>query len=259
VQQRFFERLRDEGALPVTAAGLERAGETLDAVVRQVAREHADLLAPAIAKVWEDGVTGVRADLREWLRRMSEDESGFVPWAFELSFGLQLRRDRDAHSRREPVDLDCGIQLRGSIDLVERRADGGVRITDHKTGKASVEEGRVIQGGESLQPVLYALAAEKLLPGDTVEQGRLYYCTSAGGFEQRPVPLDERARASARLVADTVDGALAEPFLPAAPKPDACRFCDYRVVCGPYEELRVDRKYRGHAQIRKLAALRESD
>ena len=42
----------------------------------------------------------------------------------------------------KPVDLDCGIQLRGSIDLIERHPAGQIRITDHKTGKS---EGRTVR------------------------------------------------------------------------------------------------------------------
>ena len=46
-------------------------------------------------------------------------------------------------------------------------------------------------GGTSLQPVLYALAAEKLFGATAkVESGRLYFCTSAGGFTEHIVPLD---------------------------------------------------------------------
>ena len=59
--------------------------------------------------------------------------------------------------------LDCGIRLRGSIDLVERNAEGHLRVTDHKTGKVRVKTDSIVEGGASLQPVLYALAVEKLL------------------------------------------------------------------------------------------------
>ncbi len=41
---------------------------------------------------------------------------------------------------------------------------------------------------------------------------------------------------------DYVDRSLKEGFLPAAPREGACRYCDYRIVCGPYEELRTSRK-----------------
>lgn len=144
--------------------------------------------------------------------------------------------------------------LRGSIDLVERDpARATLRVTDHKTGKARAPRGVVIGGGEILQPVLYALACERLLE-EPVEAGRLYYCASAGGFEERVVPLDDASRAAAAAVAATVGGALAEGFLPAAPAERACAYCDYRPVCGPYEEIRVKRKPRD--RLAALARLR---
>jgi hypothetical protein len=166
-------------------------------------------LAPAIDRVWDDGIDSIRLDLREWLRRASEDDTGYVPWRFELSFGLAdssaLRQQADRHSTPGPVELDCGIRLRGSIDLVERHAGGHIRISDHKTGKADGGDGQIIAGGKSLQPALYALVAEKLFGGTfKVDCGRLYFCTSAGGFAQVIVPLDPQARNSIAQVANII-------------------------------------------------------
>jgi RecB family exonuclease len=254
VQFELLSRLQAAGLLPVTAANLGEASARLDAALDEVAAVYRDDLAPAIARVWEDGVASVRADLREWLRRMSEDRSGFVPWRFELAFGLAERRARDAASVAEPVLLHSGLRLRGSIDLVERAADGELRVTDHKTGKQRAEAGDVLRGGEALQPVLYALASEKLFPETRVRGGRLSYCTAAGGFAEVEVPLDEDARRSAAVLAEVVGGALAQGFLPAAPAAGACRWCDYAEVCGPYEELRVQRK--PPRELEPLARLR---
>src|SRR6185503_70567 len=97
-------------------------------------------------RVWEDGVAAIRADLREWLRRASEADDGWVPHRFELSFGIH-DRDRpnaDPDSVSEPVPIAADVRLRGSIDLVERHRDGRLRVTDHKTGKARAPVGVVI-------------------------------------------------------------------------------------------------------------------
>jgi hypothetical protein len=227
-------------------------------VITEVAARYRDDLAPAIDRVWEDGVAAIRADLREWLRRASEDDSGYVPWHFELSFGLEHRperRETDPQSVPGAVDLDCGLQLRGSIDLVERRTAGEVRVTDHKTGKANGKSGQMIDGGKSLQPLLYALAAEKLFAGEAVTSGQLYFCTSTGGFTEQVVPLNERSRDVICRVAEAVGEAVAKPFLPAAPDNGQCDVCVYRVVCGPHEERRTARKTEGH--LEPLLAMRE--
>ena len=84
--------------------------------------------------------------------------------------------------------------------------------------------------------------------------GRLYFCTSTGGFAEQVVPLDERSRDAAVQVAEAVGEAVAQPFLPAAPDKGQCDLCDYRVVCGPHEERRTARKPQG--SLEPLLAVR---
>jgi len=141
IQFAFFEHMSERNLLPVTPASLSKSMQILDEVIAEIAQRYYDDLAPAIDRVWEDGIASIQADLREWLRRASEDTSGYAPLYFEMSFGLEGRRKgrlADPHSVNDPVHLDCGIQLRGSIDLVENHPTGLLRVTDHKTGKAGI-------------------------------------------------------------------------------------------------------------------------
>jgi RecB family exonuclease len=257
VQYEVLTMLREAGALPVTFATLKSATEAVDDVLDRVAYRYREKLAPAIPRVWEDSMNAIRADLREWLRRYAESDDGWVPYRFELSFGL-ADRDRpgeDPASVPDPVSIiRDGLKLRGSIDLVERHITGKLRATDHKTGKARASTGVVIGGGQHLQPVLYALASEKLLE-EPVESGRLYYCTSTGGYEERIVALDDFSRGYAGLVVENINRAMEEGFLPAAPEKDTCKWCDYRPVCGPNEEFRVTQKPK--KPLEELKRLRE--
>jgi hypothetical protein len=244
VQFVVLSELRAARMLPLEPARVSEAFAILDrALVAEAARQQEEL-APAIPRVWDDGVDAIRADLREWLRRQADAPDGWVPDRFELSFAIG-ERDRahaDPASVSEPITVAGGLQLRGAIDLVERRAtDGRLRVTDHKSGKVSAPDGVVVGGGQVLQPVLYALATERMLDAEVVE-GRLYYCTAVGEYTQRIVPLDAASRGAIATVVETIDGALREGFLPAAPAERACTWCDYRAVCGPYEEVRVERK-----------------
>ncbi len=241
VQFELLTALRAARRLPVTHAMLDEALHTMDATLERIAAAWRDRLAPAIERVWNDAIDAIRADLREWLRRAAADPEPWTPERFELAFGLEGRDQADPASRVEPVALEAGLILRGSIDLVERSLGGRLRVTDHKSGKADAPGDLIIGGGRFLQPVLYALAAERLLDAP-VESGRLYYCSSRGGYEERAVPLDEHARAAAREFAAVVGKAIADGFLPAAPDDGACQWCDYRRVCGPYEETRVAMK-----------------
>ncbi|HET9752471.1 MAG TPA: PD-(D/E)XK nuclease family protein, partial [Myxococcales bacterium] len=252
-QFKFLRKLDISGDLPIRDLGA--AQERLEEIVDEVARKWEDDLAPAIPRVWSDCVAGVKIDLREWLRRTVED-GGWAPWRFELAFGLRSGDERDPHSTAEPVALDEGIRLRGSIDLVEKAADGALRATDYKTGKVRAPGGTVIDGGATLQPALYALALEKLFPGTRVEGGRLYYCTHAGEYTSVPVKLDGGTRGSIEKLAQTVSQALAAGFLPAAPRDEReCEWCDYLPVCGPGEFRRVSRKPKDALQ--PLVQLRE--
>lgn len=259
VQFQLFAQLRQSNLIPVRPANLENAELALEKVIAEVAATYHDDLGPAIERVWEDGIAAMRADLREWLKRLSEDDSGYVPVHFELTFGIE-RPDFnrvDPQSVRGAINLESGIQLRGSIDLVERHPTGIARITDHKTGSANSVSNLLIDGGKVLQPLFYALAAEKLLAGQAkVLSGRLYFCTSVGGFVEQVVTLNDEARAAAVQVVEIIDAAVAAPFLPAAPDKRECEYCNFRSVCGPYEELRVSRKPR--QRLEPLFALRQS-
>jgi ATP-dependent helicase/nuclease subunit B len=259
VQFETLTALRARAQLPIRTGNLDAGYAVLEEKLIATAANYHDRLAPAIERVWLDGIESIRADLREWMRRMAEDPDGFCPERFELSFGLSDRDQADPASVAEAVPLDAGFKLRGSIDLVERGRDGALRVTDHKTGRVRAEKNLVIGGGKTLQPALYALAAERMLP-EPVSGGRLYYCTAAGGYEERVVPLDTAARAAVAGLAQIVHTALEAGFMPAAPGDRECDYCDYRLVCGPSEQTRVRRKSETagvKARLADLTRLRE--
>jgi CRISPR/Cas system-associated exonuclease Cas4 (RecB family) len=165
----------------------------------------------------------------------------WVPKYFEFSFGLS-DEGRDPRSVAEPVIIDSRFVLRGSVDLIEERRDGtALRVTDHKTGRNRSNADLVIGGGATLQPVLYSAAIEQGL-GRPVSVGRLYYCTTAGGFGEHSIRIDATSRAQGLQALTIVDRAIELGRLAAAPAKDACRWCDFRPVCGPDEERRVASK-----------------
>lgn len=253
VQFLLLNALRDRECLPLTPGNRAEATALADGVLDEVAARYSEDLAPAIPRVWRDEIEGVRTDLRGWIRAVAERDHEWVPSFFELAFGLGAEPGRDPASRRDEAVVLEGYRLRGSIDLVERRARGeGWRVTDHKTGRALRERFVVLGHGEVLQPLLYALAAEHHLDG-VVEAGRLFYCTRRGEYETREVALNADTRQKASQVLGFIDKAVADGFLPAAPREKACAWCDFRTVCGPYEELRVRGKdRRGLADLQKL-------
>src|SRR5262249_38191974 len=148
----------------------------------------------------------------------------------------------DDKSIRDEVTLEGGWRLRGIVDLVERRRGGpGLRVTDHKTGVNRTSTGLVVGRGEALQPVLYGPAVERAF-GQPVGESRLCGGTRAGEFSERVVPMSEGARRRGLEVLDLVDRAVGRGFLPPAPRQKACGMCDFRLVCGPGEERRIEVK-----------------
>jgi CRISPR/Cas system-associated exonuclease Cas4 (RecB family) len=151
------------------------------------------------------------------------------------------------------VAIFDGELLKGSIDLVERHASGSLRVVDHKTGRRPEPLPEMVGGGEVLQPALYALVAEQMF-AEPVQLGRLLYSTVAQNYTSIDVPLNEWTKRRAAQVLTVIDNAIRDGFLPAAPRKNGCRGCDYLPVCGPYEEERVASK--SQAELGPLKELR---
>ena len=244
-------------ALPVVAARLPEAEAALDAALDDIAARYREALAPAIDRVWNDEVESLRADLRGWLQHVAGEDGAWTPIGAEFGFGLPANAGRDARSVPEPVRLDGKWLLRGVVDLIEAETgpDPGapLRVTDHKTGRNRHREELVVGRGEVLQPVLYGLAVEEALQRP-VASSRLFFCTAAGTFTTRSVALGERERRSGLEVIEVIDRAFEAGCLLPAPREGACRWCDFRQVCGPWEETRIKRK--DPAKLADLEALR---
>jgi RecB family exonuclease len=252
VQAEFLRAMDREKRLPVALEGLAEAVGLLDDTVKRVSKEYEEKLAPAIDRVWRDEVGEMKRDLEIWLRKLAGERT-WVPTYFEFSFGLN-DDGRDPRSLPDPVTVDDRFILRGSVDVIEHRPDLGMyRITDHKTGKNRSNKDLVVGGGAVLQPVLYSAAIEKGL-GVHVVEGRLFYCTTAGGFGEHPIVINEYTKKQGLEVLEIVDRAVEQGFLVAAPGERACTWCDFRPVCGPREEERIKRKTKD--RLADLDALR---
>jgi ATP-dependent helicase/nuclease subunit B len=204
--------------------------------------------------VWHDEIAAMSRDLHVWIDQVMRDDT-WEPWRFEYAFGLADQKGRDEHSRRDPVTIGGRFQLRGSIDLVEKRHGGEVlRVTDYKTGRNRSPKKSVTAGGTMLQPVIYSLAIESAT-GLTAQSARYWYCTTAGGFSEHVVPISDAERRAGLEVLEVIDRAVELAVFPAAPAEKACAYCDFRRVCGPDEERRVRDKAR--ELLGDLQALRE--
>jgi hypothetical protein len=251
-QAEFFRAMDADGRLPLAPAKVAEAVSTLDAILNRVAEEYAEMLAPAIERVWHDEIEEIRRDLGIWVQKIATD-AAWQPAYFEFSFGLN-DAGRDPRSLEQPVSVADRFVLRGSVDLIERDAARDVlRVTDHKTGKNRSNPDLIVGGGATLQPVLYSMAIEKGLAKPVVE-GRLFYATTAGGFAEHAIPINDYTRGQALQVLTIIDRAVEQGFLAPAPADRACTWCDFRPVCGPREEERIARK--AEDKLADLEALR---
>ncbi len=245
----FFGEVRAAVAAAAASRLRERAPRHRRSRARRASPDrYEEELAPAIPRIWKSEIESLRIDLRGWIRKLLEDDVGLRAVALRVRVRARRVRPRrarsglDAASRRWfSAAASCAAR-----SIWSSATGGGARCASPITRPAARRARResCIGGGELLQPVLYALAAEALLAGEgeRVDSGRLFYCTQRGGYLEIDVPLDDRSRGAAQQVLTTVEDAVERGFLPAAPREGACDWCDYRAVCGPYEELRVGKK-----------------
>jgi RecB family exonuclease len=232
----IMRELMSSAAVPLTEDRLAFAQDVADAIVTRVAAEYEDRLTPPIIRVWQDAVAAIRRDVHEWVRRLPNDGTQWTPAGVEIGVGFTGGFGRDQASRREEAVLPDGTRLHGVVDLLERGAGDQWRITDYKTGKYRLAGNVVVNGGRTLQPILYAMAVEAAF-GGSVTASRLYYCTDDGGYEDHPWAIagavGEETRKAGLEVLAIVDHAIQDGRLPAAPGKDACMWCDFTAVCGP--------------------------
>lgn len=248
VQFECLRRLAKDELLPLSAEALPQGLQRLDEVAQAVLQQAEEDLAPAIASVWQREGELLLFDLRAWLREVAADRA-WVPSHFELSFGLPRRPEsQDVHSSEAAVTILDRFLVRGSVDLVQRHAsEPRLRVTDHKTGRGPDSVPVHVGGGEHLQPLIYGLAVQALLQAP-VESGRLYYCTHRGQYREVNIELNEAAEQSLQQVFETIEASVQDGFLPAAPRSQACTYCEVRVACGPNLEHRVQRKDQGRLE-----------
>lgn len=243
--------------VPLQESRLPDAHVVADELVTRVAREYEDRLLPPILRVWQDAIAAIRRDIHEWVGRLPKDGVHWTPTRVEIGVGFSGGFGRDQASRREAVVLPDGTRLHGVVDLLERGKDDEWRITDYKTGRYRLSPSVVVNGGRTLQPILYAMAVEAAF-GGRVTASRLYYCTEDGGYEDHPWVITgvvgEGTRKVGLDVLAIIDHAIQDGRLPAAPAEDACTWCDFAAVCGPTAQGVPRRK--DSRQLAELTLLR---
>jgi DNA helicase II / ATP-dependent DNA helicase PcrA len=141
---------------------------------------------------------------------------------------LARYHERQHQAESRPVWLERGFsfaigdhQLRGRVDRVDRRADGGYELIDYKTGESG---GRHDDG---VQLALYRLAARSAWQVEA-DAGSYWYVLQDERVTVPAAPDDaERVERTVLEVGAGIEGQDFEP----RPSYEICSWCDYRLIC----------------------------
>jgi len=84
----------------------------------------------------------------------------------------------------------------------------------------------------------------------------LLYATQRGGYTLIEINVNDRSRLVLAKLLQDIGDMTTSGFLPPAPEKGVCEYCDYRVICGPYEERRLGRKNFHDERLEPLIEIR---
>jgi ATP-dependent helicase/nuclease subunit B len=231
----FMEERKQESAPITLDRDLPRLRELADRAMDS-AREQTPSPTP---EAFERQRADILRACETFLRSEQEHGSAATPLYFEAAFGLPARKSDCPGAGPEPIEIPAGkgktLRLRGSIDRIDRAADGTFEIWDYKTGSDFAFRNWLrLDRGRRIQHAIYASAFEALLrrggnPGRVTRAGYAFPGPRGDGhrddFGYDPSELE----AVLDRLCDVIGGGA---FLHSADAKDGCRFCLFESICG---------------------------
>ena len=234
VFRRFFSEISANGEKP----SLERHAARMEEIVRDEIRIWRERVPPASETAFAARRDEILATCRSFVQLEEAHCATVTPRWFEVAFGMPGADAPAPPGSPDPVEIPLGggrsFLLRGQIDRIDEAENRRFEVWDYKTGGAfGIVEGRGLRGGRQIQPALYASAVEKLLArcgerGTVSRSG--YFFPSAKGRGRR-IAEDRDPEELARVLTALFD-LMHDGAFPHAADPDACEYCEFRVVCG---------------------------
>lgn len=171
--------------------------------------------------LWDRAQEEIRRDLLTVLERDDERRRAgqLRPVAAELAFGMR------GGSPPVEVRLSDGrsLFLRGSIDRVDRAADGSLAVVDYKTGRPDprrIGPADPDRAGTLLQLFVYAQAARAALgPPDAQVRSTYWFVSQRGGFEEQGYEITPAVAERFDVVLRTIVDGIAAGVFPCAVEP----------------------------------------
>ena len=194
--------------------------------------DHADRENPGwLDHLWDRDRGTIVRDLRRWFEEDSADHAaGWTPTHVERTFGMPPHGLPYSEPPENPVvRFDLGtttIEFRGSVDRIDARRDGRIRVTDYKSGQKNRYKNITIDspthGGTHFQLPVYGLLAQEF--GSTVS-ARYWFVTEKGNFDEVGYVVTDEVidilRDDLRLVHQMISGGYFPPRTPDTRWPDA--------------------------------------
>jgi len=183
---------------------------------------------------WHAEQTRQRHELAAWLEA---DTKQVVARGAQL-FASEQRFDDANHPAAITLPDGSELRLRGTIDRIDRCADGTLVVTDHKTGKADsfrdVSDADPTAGGTKLQLPAYgaaALAIAGLPPGSPVHAE--YGFLAVGNYTRKGADLTPETWQSVGVVLQRIAAGIRSGLFVARPEKSqfrlsyvSCEYCD---------------------------------
>lgn len=217
-------------------ANAESVLERLPIVAREIFSTAGQEYGFRPSELWELEQEQYLEQLEITIRELSIASEGWVPLAYEQTFGIQ-----DSPPLRIKIN-DSTLQLRGVIDRIDKDDDGNLRVVDSKTGSSHLSR-EDLTTGRRLQLPLYALAAQDALGLGTPTEGIYWKIlqAEAGSLKLSTYETEEGSGVNVAIetakkhVERIVRGIRSGDFPPVPPKGGCPEYCPAAQWCWRYE------------------------
>jgi len=168
--------------------------------------------------------------------RAIADETGWVPFAYEQTFGLH---------GNPPLQVNLGgeaLLMHGVIDRLDRNERGEIRVVDYKTGSSHLGQND-LKDGRRLQLPLYALAARDALGLGNPVDGMYWKILAAEAGSLKLAKFKSEGGQGVEVAIQTakrhlrriITGIRSADFPPVPPKGGCPAYCPAAQWCWRYE------------------------